>query len=165
MNTQADTTTARRRLQPILFRMVNVPMRALLSLPVRTPLSGRLMLVYFTGRKTGKRYRQPVSYVRDADTLLTPGGGRWTRNLRDGEPVRLRLGGRDLMAAPELARDPDLVDRLLSVMTAKNPAVARFMPLPRDSEGRLDRPSLANAIAHGFCVVQWHLDPAPSPAA
>jgi len=163
MSAQRETTTTRRRLQPIIFRMVNVPMRALLALPVRTPLSGRLMLVYFTGRKTGKRYRQPVSYVRDADTLLTPGGGRWTRNLRDGEPVRLRLGGRDLMVAPELATDPDLVERLLSVMTAKNPAVARFMPLPRDAEGRLDRPSLANAIAHGFCVVQWH-PAAPSPA-
>lgn len=72
MNTQSDPTTTRRRLQPIIFRMVNVPMRALLSLPVRTPLSERLMLVYFTGRKTGKRYRQPVSYVRDSGTLLTP---------------------------------------------------------------------------------------------
>jgi hypothetical protein len=29
------------------------------------------MLVSFTGRKTGKAYQQPVSYVQQGDTLLT----------------------------------------------------------------------------------------------
>jgi hypothetical protein len=41
-------------------------------------------------------------------------------------------------------------------MAAKNPAVSRFVPLPRDSQGRLDRTALDTAIAHGFCIVQWH---------
>jgi hypothetical protein len=162
MSTQTGPA-ARGRLQATIFKMINVPMRALLALPVRTPLSGRLMLLYFTGRKTGKRYRQPISYIRDSGTMLTPGGGRWTRNLRDGEPVRIRLGGRDLTVRPELARDPDLVDRLLSVMTAANPSVAKFMPLPRDAEGKLDRAALENAIAHGFCIVRWRPDTASSP--
>jgi hypothetical protein len=64
-----------RRAMPALFRVLNVPMRSILSLPIATPLGKRLMLVYLTGRKTGRQYRQPVSYVRDAETLLTPGGG------------------------------------------------------------------------------------------
>jgi hypothetical protein len=34
------------------------------------------MLISFTGRKTGKAYRQPVSYVQQGKTLLTPGGGK-----------------------------------------------------------------------------------------
>ena len=58
-----------------IMRAVNVPMRAVLSLPFPTPLSGNLMLISYTGRKTGKAYRQPVSYARDGETLLTPGGG------------------------------------------------------------------------------------------
>jgi hypothetical protein len=40
-------TTARprgRTLQARVFRVLNVPMRALLGLPFATPLSGRLML-------------------------------------------------------------------------------------------------------------------------
>ena len=41
-----------------------------------TPLGKRLMLVYLTGRKSGRHYRQPISYVREGETLLTPGGGR-----------------------------------------------------------------------------------------
>jgi hypothetical protein len=40
------------------------------------------MLLSLRGRKCGKMYRQPVSFVRDGDTLLTPGGGRWKLNLR-----------------------------------------------------------------------------------
>jgi hypothetical protein len=54
--------------------MVNHFTRPLLSLPFRTPISKRLMLVEFAGRKSGRVYKQPVSYVRDGDTLLTPGG-------------------------------------------------------------------------------------------
>ena len=78
-----------------IMRAVNVPMRAVLSLPFATPLSGNLMLISYTGRKTGKAYRQPVSYARDGETLLTPGGGRWTLNLADGRPAQVRLRGRD----------------------------------------------------------------------
>src|SRR6266487_3489810 len=69
-------------------------MRAVLGLPFATPLSGRLMLVFITGRRTGKSYRQPVSFVRDGTVLLTPGGGNWKLNLGDGRPERIRLRGR-----------------------------------------------------------------------
>lgn len=155
------TTTTRlvgRRAQAAIFRVVNVPMRALLGLPFPTPLSKRLMLVHHIGRKTGKDYRQPVSYVSDKGTLLTPGGGRWTRNLRDGESVRIRLRGRDLSARPELVAEPDEVERLLGVMTKANPGLQRFVRIPRDGDGRLNRPSLATAIRYGFRVVRWHPD-------
>ena len=67
-----------------MMRRINVPVRAILDLPFTTPLSSRLMLVEYTGRRTGRHYRQPVSYVRDGDTLLTPGGGAWKANLGEG---------------------------------------------------------------------------------
>lgn len=144
-----------RQAQAKIFKAVNVPMRALLGLPVPTPLGSRLMLVHHTGRKTGAHYRQPVSYVRDGDTLLTPGGGRWTRNLREGEPVRLRLRGKNVTARPELVRDPGEIERLLGVMTTRNPMLKRFVPIPRAPDGRLEPASLAAAIEHGFRIVRW----------
>lgn len=137
---------------------VNGPMRVLLKLPFRTPLSGRLMLVTFTGRKSGRRYEQPVSYVVDGDVLLTPGGGRWRTNLRDGLPVRIRLRGEDVTARPEIVSDLDEVERALAVMTAANRAVASFVAIPRDASGRFDRDRLALAVRHGFRIVRWHLD-------
>src|SRR5215471_9279340 len=101
-----------RRIQARLMSGLNIPMRVLLRLPIANPLSGRLMLVSYTGRKTGKAYQQPVSYVEQGDTLLSPGGGKWKDNLRDGQPVALWLRGRSVLARPELVADPDEVERL-----------------------------------------------------
>jgi F420H(2)-dependent quinone reductase len=154
-----STPTSRplgRRVQQQVFRVVNVPMRVILGLPFATPLSGRLMLVFLTGRKTGRVYRQPLSYVRDGTDLLTPGGGNWKLNLSGGRPVRIRLGGTDVTARPELVADPGEVERLLGVMTERSPMAARFVAIPRGPDGRLDRAKLDAAIQHGFRIVRWH---------
>lgn len=141
------------------MRVVNVPMRLLLRLPFKTPLNRRLMLLSFTGRKTGRAYRQPVSYVPDGDTLLTPGGGRWKLNLREGEPIRIRLRGRDVSARPEFVRNVDEVERLLRKMMALNPRITSFVPfLGRD--GSLDRGLMEAAIDHGFSIVRWRVEQA-----
>lgn len=140
-----------------IMRAVNVPMRAVLSLPFPTPLSANLMLVSYTGRKTGRAYRQPVSYVRDGGTLLTPGGGRWTVNLADGRAARLRLAGRDVPARADLVGDAAEVERLLGVIAAGNPRATRFVPIPRRPDGRLEPEALNAAIKHGFRIVRWHL--------
>ena len=145
-----------RRRQRVM-RIVNVPMRTVLGMPFPTPLGGNLMLISYTGRKTGKAYRQPVSYARDGDVLLTPGGGRWTLNLRDGRPVRLRLRGRDVSARPELVTDPAEVERLLGAIARENPRAAKFVPIPRLPDGHLDPEVLTAAIDHGFSIVRWHL--------
>ncbi len=146
----------RRRLQARIMRIVNVPVRAVLGLPFPTPLGGRLMLVTHVGRRTGRTYRQPVSYVRHHETLLTPGGGRWTDNLVNGQPVPVRLNGRDLRARPELIDDLNEVDRLLTVMADANPRVRAFVGVPRSADGRWDRDRLSTAVEHGFRVVRWH---------
>lgn len=153
----ADVRPLSRRIQARVFRVVNVAMRLVLGLPFATPLGSRLMLISYKGRKTGRVYRQPVSFVRDTDVLLTPGGGKWKLNLANGEPIRVRLNGRDFSARPELVRDPNEVERLLALMAAKNPSVRRFVAIPSDSEGHLDQVRLKAAIERGFCIVRWHV--------
>ena len=152
-----------RRIQQRVFRVVNVPMRALLGLPFPTPPSRRLMLVFLTGRKTGRSYRQPVSYVRDGSELLTPGGGNWKLNLADGRSERIRLRGRDVFARPEIVGDADEIERLLAVMTAANPMVGRFVAIPKGPDGRLDHERLDAAVKYGFRIILWHLDKADEP--
>jgi deazaflavin-dependent oxidoreductase (nitroreductase family) len=146
-----------RRLQARMMNVINVPMRRVLGLPFATPLSKRLMLVWITGRKTGKVYRQPLSYVRQGNALLTPGGGKWKLNLREGTPVRIRLRGRDVLARPELASDPAEIERLLAEMAAENPRVHAFVGIPRGPDGRLDPARLQAAVQHGFRIVRWQL--------
>ena len=145
-----------RRTQARLMRIINVPMRRLLGLPFPTPLGSRLMLVYLTGRRTGRHYRQPVSYVRHEDTLLTPGGGNWKLNLAENQPVHIRLRGRDITARPELVSDPDQIEKLLGVLVAKNPRSAGFIRIPRSPSGQFDATTLQNAVRYGFRIVRWH---------
>jgi hypothetical protein len=139
------------------MNLVNLPMRLLLQLPFATPLSRQLMLLYVKGRKTGRTYRQPVSYVRDGETLLTPGGGRWKLNLRDGECIRIRLAGRDLLARPQLVTDAIEIEALLETMIRKNPRIASFAPVV-GPEGEIDSARVESAARYGFAIVRWHFD-------
>jgi hypothetical protein len=149
---------ARLRRQAMAMRILNVPMRRILALPFATPLSKRLMLLYLTGRRSGRSYRQPVSYVEHEDSLLTPGGGNWKLNLQPGRPERIRLNGRDVTARPDLIDDVDAIDSSLMIMTAANPRTASFIPIARHDDGHFDRDGLINAVAHGFRIVRWHVD-------
>jgi hypothetical protein len=153
-NTNSRSQAGRRR-QARVMGLVNAPMRVLLALPFRTPMSKSLMLAYLTGRKSGRRYRVPLSYVHDGETLLTPGGGRWKLNLVEGRAERLKIGGRDLMAAPELVSEIDEVDRLMEVMVAGDSRILSFSGIGRDADGRIDRAQLAPALKHGFRIVRW----------
>ena len=150
-----------RRLQARAFRVVNVPMRLMLGLPFPTPAGGSLMLLYLTGRRTGRHYRQPVSYIPDGNTLLTPGGGKWKLNLVEGRPMRIRLRGRDVQAAPEIVSDPDEVGRLLELMAGRSYAIKRFVAVPQDPDGHFDRERLQTAVGYGFRIIRWHAE-APS---
>ena len=147
--------------QARIMNAVNIPMRLLLRLPFPTPLGGQLMLLSFTGRKTGKAYEQPVSYVRDGDTLLTPGGGKWKLNLREGQPVQIRLKGRKVTMWPELIQDATEVERLLLQMKAVNPRVTSFVPV-LGADGQIDRGKLDAAVRYGFRIIRWHFAEPPA---
>ena len=73
------------------MRFFNPVARLVLQTPLHPLMSGRMMLLSFTGRKTGRTYTTPVSYVREGNSLLVPGGGAWWRNLESGLPARARL--------------------------------------------------------------------------
>jgi hypothetical protein len=152
---------ARMRRQAKLMSAGNVVMRRLLSLPFPTPLSARLMLLTVTGRRTGKVYRQPISYVRNGDTLLTPGGGRWKLNLEPGRPVSLRIRGKDHPAVPTVVDDVDEIERLLTIIVKGNPAAGKFMPISFDDNGHVNVEQLQRAVSYGFRIISWQLAEPP----
>ncbi len=92
--------------------LVNRIVRGLLRTPLVSRLVGsRLLTVYVTGRKSGRRYAVPVAYARHEGDLLvgTPFG--WGRNLRTGEAVAIRLKGRRRLADVRvLAGERDVAD-------------------------------------------------------
>ena len=69
-------------------------MRPLLDSPIHWPFSRWFAVLAWKGRKTGRRYSTPVSYVREGDVVFLTTGDRWWRNLSGGAPITLRLAGR-----------------------------------------------------------------------
>ena len=75
-----------------LVKTMNVVLRRVLPSPLGRRI-GEFMLLSFTGRRTGKAYRVPVTAHRDAEGLfaLTPAG--WRRNFAGGADVEVTVGG------------------------------------------------------------------------
>ena len=115
---------------------VNRVIRGLLRAPLLSRLAGRrLITVYVTGRKSGRRYAVPVAYTRHEGDLLvgTPFG--WGRNLRTGEAVTIRLKGRRRLADVLVLADEREVVDAYAVMARDNHAFAKFNNIGFDPDG------------------------------
>ncbi len=82
----------------VLNRGVNPLLRPLLRSPLHGLASRALLLITYTGRRTGARHTIPVMYAqREAELLILVGHHerkRWWRNLADSAPVDVVLRGR-----------------------------------------------------------------------
>ncbi len=83
----------------------------LLRSPLHFLVSGQVMLVTFTGRKSGKVYTTPVEYCRDNERVVffTQRGRAWWKNLRDDAAVTVRIEGRDLTGRAHAITDEDVI--------------------------------------------------------
>ncbi len=79
------------------FAVINPTMRVFLRSPFHRLWSRGLMLITFTGRRSGRRYTTPVRYIRIGTTVrcFTAAENQWWRNLRGGADVVLRIEGVD----------------------------------------------------------------------
>jgi hypothetical protein len=78
--------------------MVNRVVAAVLRSRFHRVLSGHLILLSYTGRRSGRQISLPVGYEAHGPDQLTitvgrPSGKVWWRNLRDVAPVSLVLRG------------------------------------------------------------------------
>ena len=124
-----------------LFRMGNPLMRALLRSPLHGLLSGMLMLLSYTGRKSSRTYTIPIGYFDwDADELMAFTSARWWTNLRDGAPVTLLLKGQRLQAVPTVIHEREaVIGTVEDFIKRRGRATARKLPLglPTDREPTL----------------------------
>ncbi|OBJ48431.1 hypothetical protein [Mycobacterium sp. 1423905.2] len=88
-----------------LLRVVNPVLGTLLRTPLAGPLRQQLMVLHFTGRKSGRHFSIPVSaHVIDGDLYALAGAG-WKANFRGGAPVEVVYGGRTTPMRGELIAD------------------------------------------------------------
>ena len=92
-----------------VLHAINPFVAGILRSPFHRLLSRQLMLLTYTGRKTGKRYTIPVGYARDGQALLVFSSHPWWRNLGDGTPVEVLLQGRRFAGTAVPLKDPAVV--------------------------------------------------------
>jgi hypothetical protein len=74
---------------------MNRIMSGLLRSPFHFVVSRTIMLITFTGRKSGQTYTTPISYAREGSVVTAFAGAKWSRNLAGGAPVTLRIKNKD----------------------------------------------------------------------
>ncbi|MFW5692246.1 MAG: nitroreductase/quinone reductase family protein [Chloroflexota bacterium] len=81
----------------VMIRIANRVLKPLLRSPLHFFASQGVMLITFTGKKSGKVYITPVQYRQDGEVVsfFTRRDRIWWKNLRGGAPVTLRLRGHD----------------------------------------------------------------------
>lgn len=154
----------RRRPPPQVMRIINTLPAALLRSPFHGPLSKRLMLLGFTGRRTGRPITIPVGYFQPDDrTLLLATERPWQRNLAGGAPVSVRLRGRTLTGRSEVLAEEPALTEALSSMLAQEPGYGRFFGVSVGPDGRPVPEEVRRARERGLRVVRVRLD-GPIPA-
>lgn len=84
-------------------------MRLLLRSPLHSLMSSSLMLITYTGRKSGKVHTTPVRYLRMNNSIqcFTSPDTQWWRNLRGGAEVTLTIQREDIRCrATVIENDP-----------------------------------------------------------
>ena len=138
-----------------LFAIINPVVRFLLRSPLHVLFSSSLMLVTFTGRKSGKSFTTPVRYVRDGETIrcFSSAENRWWRNLRGGATIVLRVRGQEARYAARLIEDDAAeIEKWLRYYLALFPADAVYHDIRLNRDKTLVEEDIPAAVAHAVVV-------------
>ena len=138
-----------------LFAIINPVMRFLLRSPLHGLLSNSLMLITFTGRKSGKKFTTPVRYIKTGDTVrcFTAAENQWWRNLRSGARVSLLVKCQlsDYQAQAIFDKPTDIKKQLVSYLTLF-PQDAAYHDIRLNKDKSLDEKDLEHAAYNAIVV-------------
>jgi len=125
---------------------VNRIVRAVLRSPLHGLLSGNTLLLTLTGRKTGKQYTIPVSYIQDGDMLTCYTASAWWKNVRGGAPVTVILRGQERSGhADVISDDRAAIAAALANVFRRVPRDARYSGVRLNQNGQPHPADVARA--------------------
>jgi hypothetical protein len=139
-----------------LYRVLNAGVGLLLRSPLHGLVSGRIMLLTVTGRRSGRLFTVPVSYLRYREGFFCFTSGRWSawwKNLRGGAPVKARVRGRWLPGSARAETGGGAVVEALGEFLTAFPATAGRYGVGLDADGRPNPRDVEAAIGEGRVVM------------
>lgn len=117
--------------------------------------SRNIVLITFTGRKSGKSYTTPVNYTQDGNILrITSSTDRqWWRNLKANPEVELHLRGKAVRGTAQVFEELEEVADELAQHLFIFPQAARFFGVGTLEDGSFNRDDLLKA-SQGRVMVQ-----------
>jgi hypothetical protein len=128
-----------------VFRIANRVIRPILASRLHPLLSKRLMLLSYTGAKSGRVYTIPIGYFdwEPGVVLAMSTQLGWIPSMRSGPTVRLRVRGVDQPAVPTVVEEPEKVaDLLAEFVQRKGTRAAKGLMLGLPG----DRPSVREEL-------------------
>lgn len=145
------------RIPEWFFPVVNRVVRLLLHSPLHGVMSGNIMVVYFRGRRTGRRRWTPVRYLPEGEggvLCLTGRETGWWPNFLDPGPVELQLAGRRVAAtAQALPDDAERKNAALRRMLERFPADAAYHGIAVRRGQPISEEQYRQAVARDVLVV------------
>ena len=131
------------------YKVANPFVKALLRSPLHGLASKNVALLHFRGRKSGREFVTPLSYVRENGTvcLLSAHSTRWWMNLREEEtPVSIEIARETYTGRARLwdGDSEELRQRVRRFITAL-PRDAKVYGIKLDENRRPVEESLAKA--------------------
>lgn len=136
---------------------------AILSSPAHRLLSGKRLVLTFTGRRSGKRYATPVNYLQRGTELLITTDHKWWRNLEGGVPVDVRLRGKTVHATAEALHDDEVVAAALTALVRDHPPYGRWAHVAVGADGTPDADDVRAEVTRGRVLVLVQLPEGTAP--
>jgi hypothetical protein len=92
-----------------MLRVMNPAVKFLLRTPLAGGLGRQMMVLNFTGRKSGRQFSVPVSAHKLDNALYALASAGWTANFADGATADVLHAGKTTRMRGELIRDPAIV--------------------------------------------------------
>ena len=132
---------------PSMYPILNRFMKFMLRSPLHGPISKNILLITFTGQKSGKTFTTPVSYNQRDNQVFIFTHANWWKNLRSGAPVTLRLRGSDVQGMAEaVTEDKQAITAELAAHLKNSPFDAKFYEVTFDEAGNPKEEEIERAV-------------------
>lgn len=142
---------------PTIPPFVNNAVKFVLRSPAHGLFSKTVLLITFTGHKSGKSYTTPVDYSQHGNQVFIFTHNAWWKNLAGGAPVALRIQGRELRGVAEpILEDKRAIAAGLAAHLKKVPGDARYYRVTLDPDGN-PRSEEVRAAAQSVVMIRVEL--------
>ncbi len=137
----------------LLFKLLNPLMKAILRSPFHQGLSKRVMILSFTGRKSGKHYSTPVAYVWDGDHIIVVTYSPWWKNFKVPAPVQMCIQGKSVSGTAVFVSDPVRIKQILhTLMNSSGKEMMQRMGLWIDNLDSLSPEAVQQATRGSYFI-------------